>query len=428
VLSGIRKELGSPVHIAYVMSRFPHLPETFILREMAALEAIGHHLSPYPLLLQRQQVMHQDARPWLARTRTFSLGSRRLLVANLKALLETPRHTITLWYRMVWSLRRSPAFLARALYVFPQAVAASRAMLAEDIEHIHAHYATHPALFAWLIHHLTGLSYSVTVHAHDIFVNQTMLGPKLREAAFIVAISKFNRDFLAHCLGNWVLAKTQVVHCGIAPDNYHVAPAPRSDIPRPLEIVSVGSLQPYKGHRYLLAALGYLRDDGIPFRCRIAGEGEERGQLEALLTSSALEGHVTLLGACTETEVASLLATGNCYVQPSIATASGKMEGIPVAIMEALASSLPVIASELSGIPELIQAGKTGYLVPPGDAATLAETLKHVYHHPAEARALALAGRALVAEQFDLQKNARQLSSLFAMLRPASYLIEKADI
>ncbi|NIP28548.1 MAG: glycosyltransferase family 4 protein, partial [Phycisphaerae bacterium] len=110
--------------------------------------------------------------------------------------------------RMVWLLRRSPGFLARALYVFPQAVAAGRFMQAEGIEHIHAHYATHPALFAWLIHHLTGLNYSVTVHAHDIFVNQTMLGPKLRDAEFVVAISDFNRDFLARCLGSWVLEKT----------------------------------------------------------------------------------------------------------------------------------------------------------------------------------------------------------------------------
>lgn len=135
-----------------------------------------------------------------------------------------------------------------------------------------------------------------------------------------------------------------------------------------------------------------------------------------------------LLGACTESEVASLLATGNCYVQPSVPTANGKMEGVPVAIMEALASGLPVIASELSGIPELIQAGKTGYLAPPGDAVKLAKCLEYVYYHPAEAAALASAGRALVAEQYNLQKNASRLSSLFAMNRPSLHPAEKAAI
>ncbi len=390
------------------------------------MEALGHHLSLYPLLRQGQEVFHKDTKLWLGRTRNLSPGSRELIAANVQSLHESPRRIFNLWRRMVWLLRRSPGFLARALYVFPQAVAAGRFMQAEGIEHIHAHYATHPALFAWLIHHLTGLNYSVTVHAHDIFVNQTMLGPKLRDAEFVVAISDFNRDFLARCLGSWVLEKTHVVHCGIKPENYLEAPLPGLDSPQPLDIINVGSLQPYKGHRYLLEALGRLREDGIPFRCRIAGEGEERSRLETILSAKELEGHVTFLGACTESEVASLLTTGNCYVQPSVTTASGKMEGIPVAIMEALASGLPVIASELSGIPELIQAGKTGYLAPPGDAVTLAECLKHVYHHPAEASALASAGRALVAEQFNLQKNARRLSSLFTMIRPASDLAEKA--
>lgn len=400
------------MRVAYVMSRFPHLPETFILREMVALEAQGHQLSLYPLLVQQQPVIHPEARPWLARA--FSLSAAQLVAANVRALARNPRSLPALWLEMVRELRRSPGNLLRALYIFPRAVAAAQAMRAEGIEHIHAHYATHPALFAWLVSRMTGIRYSVTVHAHDIFVDQTMLGRKLGDAAFVVAISQYNRDFLARRLGPWILDRTHLVHCGVLPERYASTPATHPAASRRLELLSIGSLQPYKGQRYLLQALARLRDLGVPFHCRIAGEGEERPQLEALRAALGLDGRVELAGACTEEQVAALLARANCYVQPSVVAPSGKMEGIPVALMEALAAGLPVIASDLSGIPELVQPGRTGYLVPPADSAALADCLAHVHRRPEEAAALAAAGRELVVNCFNIRTNARRLAGLFS--------------
>jgi glycosyltransferase involved in cell wall biosynthesis len=170
----------------------------------------------------------------------------------------------------------------------------------------------------------------------------------------------------------------------------------------------------------LIEALARLRELDVPFRCRIIGEGAERPRLEALIAHHRLESAVHLLGARTESEVAELLATANGYVQPSVRTPSGKMEGIPVALMEALASGLPVVAADLSGIPELVQPGRTGYLFPPGDADALARRLAHLYRHPAEAAALAGAGRGLVHEAFNLRPNARRLTGLFATVGQAA--------
>jgi colanic acid/amylovoran biosynthesis glycosyltransferase len=406
--------------IAYMMSRFPHLPETFILREMSALEAQGWDVALYPLLVQEEAVVHPEAKRWLPRAHRFELS--RVVAANLKALRQKPRQYFKLLARLVWENRSSPGFLARALIVFPYAIEAADMMTQQKIAHIHAHYATHPALAAWLIHRLTDIPYSVTVHAHDIFVNRTMLPTKLKDAAFVVAISQYNRDFLSRVVGPWTSDKTHVIHCGIEPAHYRVSRRSKpnnsqlSSLPyrkEPLEIISIGSLQAYKGQQYLVAACSMLYEKRIPFCCRIVGDGEERVRLENQIKQLGLEDHVVLLGAKTEAEVAELLAMANCYVQPSIVTPSGKMEGIPVALMEALAAELPVIASDLSGIPELVRPGETGYLVPAGNATALADALAQVYHHPEVGRALARAGRERVLAEFELQNNVQKLATLF---------------
>ncbi len=399
--------------IAYVMSRFPHLPETFILREMNELERQGWQIALYPLVRQEQAVIHEEAKPWLNRVRYEPFVSRRILTGNGQALLRQPATYLPLWAKMTHENRTNPNLLLRALALFPKAVIAAADMQAAGITHIHAHYATHPALFAWLIHQLTDISYSVTVHAHDIFVRTAMLETKLRAASFVAAISEFNRNYLAQTVGSWVRDMTYIVRCGITPAQYRSRPRPRQP-DEPLDIIHVGSLQPYKGQAYLIEACALLRAQGLPFRCRIIGGGEEHKRLQTLVEALNLRPQVQLLGPLPQEQVAALLPTANCYVQPSVVTPSGKMEGIPVALMEALACRLPVVATALSGVPELVQPGVTGLLVPPSDAAALGEALATVYTTPEASFARAAAGHALVLQQFHLQKNVRLLSDLLA--------------
>lgn len=397
--------------IAYIMSRFPHLPETFILREMTELERQGHQVALYPLLVQKQSLVHDEARPWLARARRLPFLSIPVMAANGRSMWRRPLNYPALWARVLAENVSSPNLLIRAMALLPKAFYAAQAMQQEGVTHVHAHYATHPALVAWLIHRLTGIRYSVTVHAHDIFVRTAMLSPKLREATFVVAISEYNREYLARLIGPWIKEKTHVVHCGITPAHYR--PRPVAGRRALLDIIHVGSLQPYKGQRYLIEACAHLREQGVPFRCRIVGGGEEEVNLRRLIAARDLQSTVELLGPLSQAEVARLLPTANCYVQPSIVTPSGKMEGIPVALMEAMACRLPVVATKLSGVPELVRAGETGYLVPPADSAALATALTTVYTRPEQAEAMATAGRELVLREFELQDNVRQLVDLF---------------
>ena len=388
------------------------MPETFILREMNAMAELGWPISLYPLILQEQAVVHPEAQSWLEKANHLPFFSWGVMKANGRYLFKNPLRFLTIWMRTVKENLQSPNLFLRALALLPKAAYAAQLMQEEGISHIHAHYATHPALVAWIIHQLTGIPYSITVHAHDIFVRTAMLKTKLQGAAFIAAISQFNREYLANLVGDWVVDKIHIVHCGIIPQNYPI----RLNVlesGQPIEIITIGSLQPYKGQIHLVEACAHLKKWGVPFHCRIIGEGEERPNLEKLISAHQLQDQVKLLGAKTQEEVASLLPTAHCYIQPSIITPSGKMEGIPVSIMEAMACELPVVATQLSGVPELVRPNETGYLVPPADSVTLASTIAQVHGNYESAKQLAINGRYLILQEFELTDNANRLSHLF---------------
>jgi colanic acid/amylovoran biosynthesis glycosyltransferase len=408
--------------IAYIVSRFPHLPETFILREMISLEQLGWQIELYPLVIQQQELIHHEARPWLARSHTVPWVSLDLLKSNTARLIRRPRQYLSLFWRTLRENFHSPKFLVRALLLFPRAVWMADRFKADGIRHIHAHYATHPALVAWLINQLTGISYSITVHAHDIFVEKPMLETKLQDSVFVSSISEFNRKYLADMFGPWVQEKTQIVRCGIDPAYYGNEKSRNAGRTSRLEIISIGSLQPYKGQIYLVKACIELQKRGIPFRCRIVGGGELRSMLERAIRENQLEDLVELMGPRTQDEVSRLLQTANCYVQPSIVTASGKMEGIPVALMEAMVSLIPVVATSISGIPELVRNGDTGWLVPPENVEALADALSQIYRDPTEAHKRARSGKKWVLDEFELFSNAKRLSSLFAQYSMLSAL------
>ena len=399
--------------IAYIVSRFPHLPEVFILREMEALKAMGRQIELYPLICQKQSVIHKEAAPWIKQAHRIPFLSLGIIKANIRTLNRTPGLYLSTLTRALWENCISLRALIKTMVLIPKSFYMAVLIKDQGIGHIHAHFATHPALTAWIIHRMTGISYSITVHAHDIFAHKAMLETKINEAAFIAAISNFNRNYLAEKIGDRIRHKIAVVRCGITPEHYEQPIKIRQPGQR-FKLICTGSLQPYKGQKDLIKACAMLRDNGLDFCCRIIGEGEERPSLEKLITSLHLDDHVMLLGAKTQNEVAALLKTAHCYVQPSIIMPSGKMEGIPVALMEAMATGLPVVATSISGIPELVRNEETGYTLAPGDPRQLAACIKQVHRHPDQAVKRAQKARQLVLDEFNIEKNAQRLSHLFS--------------
>ncbi|HET9776023.1 MAG TPA: glycosyltransferase [Gemmatimonadaceae bacterium] len=395
--------------ISYLMSRFPKVSETFILYELLELERQGVRVEVFPLLRQHDEVVHAEAEPVVQRTHYAQLLSRRVLAAQYYWLRRRPRAYAGAWWSVLRGSVGSPKFLARTLVVVPLAAHFAREMQSLGIGHLHAHYATHPALAAYVVHRLTRLPYSFTAHAHDIYVDQTMLIPKVADASFVVAISEFNRRLLLELCPE-AESKISVIHCGVDAEFFQpLARQPGTDT---FTVLCVASLEEYKGQRYLLEACSRLRAQGVGFRCLLVGAGEDRAGLERTIAARGLEDCVVLLGAQPRDQVSSLMAQADVVVLPSITTRTGKMEGIPVALMEALATGRPVVATNISGIPELIEHGRTGLLVPERDADALADALVLLYHDRALGERLASAGREKVLAEFNLRKSAAALHAL----------------
>ncbi len=383
--------------IAYAVSRFPTDSETFVVREMNAL-ADRHEdveLGLMSLFPSPAAFLHPSAERWMPELHRPTAGEA--VRASLGWIVRRPIACVRAVGAVVAGAWRSPRLLGRSLATLPIAAAHARRIAQRgDVDHVHAHFAAYPTLAAWAIRRLTGTPYSFTAHAYDLFLDQSLLRMKLAEADFAVAISEFNRRFLAD-YASTPATPVHVIHCGVDPDQYEFAPRP---IPSAGEITAacVATFEEKKGHAVLLEALATSPDLGR-LRLELVGDGPLRGELERLTEELGLSSRVTFHGSLTEAEVAAVLGRADIFVLPSIIAPDGQMEGLPVALMEALAAGLITVSTRQSGIPELIRDGETGYLAEPGDPADLARALERAIAGGVDPAA----GRRLVEAEFDIR-------------------------
>jgi colanic acid/amylovoran biosynthesis glycosyltransferase len=400
-----------PLTVAYVMSRFPKVTETFILREVLALEAQGHRVELYPLVRQREPVVHPEAAPLVERAHYLPFLSLAILRSNWWYLRRRP----AVYLGTLWSVLRgtwpSPNFVVGAIGIFPKVVHASRAMVAEGVQHVHCHFATHPAVAGYVVSRLTGLPFSFTAHGSDLHVDRRMLAEKVDEAAFVVPVSGFNAQVIVEECGEAVRPKLAVVHCGVDSELFRRRPSRQR--PGPFTVVCVGTLHEVKGQGYLVDACRHLVDAGVDVRAVLVGTGPDEAALRAQAARLGLADRFELVGGRTQAQVIELLQHADVLVAPSVPTRQGKREGIPVVLMEAMSCGVPVVASDLSGIPELVEDGVSGLLVPPRDAVALAVALRSLHDDPGLASRLGDGGREKVRRDFDVHASAAHLASLF---------------
>jgi glycosyltransferase involved in cell wall biosynthesis len=413
-----RRELGhvaqagasTQLKVAYIMSRFPKLSETFVLYEMLALQQQGVPVEVFPLMSERGSVMHHEASQFVERAHYQPVLSGPILKAQWRYLRRSPRAALGVWDEVFRGTLGSTNYMVGGLGILPKAARFADEMVKMGVNHIHAHFANHPTVAALAIHRLTGIPFSFTVHAHDLYVDQHMLEQKVRAAAFVVAISQYNKEFIVRHCGEDVRDKIHVVHCGV--DTRLFQPRQKEPGSGPFTIVCVGALEEKKGQAYLIEACRLLRERGLDFVCHLIGQGQARAELERQVQQSGLTGLVRLAGGQPRDEVARMLGLADVVALPSIVTKSGKMEGIPVALMEPLACEVPVVSTRISGIPELVEDGVTGLLVPPQDAVALADALERLARDPELGRRMGRAGRQKVLREFDLLENTARLSQL----------------
>jgi colanic acid/amylovoran biosynthesis glycosyltransferase len=401
----------STARIAYFVSRFPVTTETFIVRE---LDEIAHRpdveAEIYSLFPAPPGAVHRLCDRWLERVHRS--GPSKALRGLAWCLMRHPLRTTTAAAQIVWDHRRRPALIGRCLIAFAAAAAHVPAVRRARTTHVHAHFATYPAMAAWLCHRLLGIPFSFTVHAHDIYVHQLGLRRRIDEAEFVVAISQYNRR-LVEQLGRGS-TPVHVIHCGVDVTDYDYEPR-TPPLDGEVRALCVASLEEKKGHRFLFAALA----SGIPGLERIhldlIGSGKLTEELEAFAWRLGIAGRVRFLGSRPEHEVAQALREADLFVLPSVLDGNGDMEGIPVALMEAMASGVPVISSRLSGIPELVRDGETGLLAEPCDVEGIARAIARTIDDPDETGLRVEAARDLVERDFELRKNSARLARLLGV-------------
>jgi glycosyltransferase involved in cell wall biosynthesis len=272
--------------------------------------------------------------------------------------------------------------------------------------HLHAHFEI-PTDTVWVMHRLANFSYSFTVHT-DEGITVPSLSRNARAARFIATPSHYTEAGLRQRVGTGV--PVVVIRAAIPADEYTFRPR-RISSSGAVRALCVAGLEAYKGHAVLLRALS--ADDGLQrITVDLVGDGPLRGSLETLTQELGLTGRVRFHGARTEDEVRSILADADLFVLPSIVGKEGRYDNVPVALMEAMASGVPVVASRLAGIPELVVEGITGSLARPGDVEDLRRTLRRVLSSGSELLRMAERARAAVEQEFDLPANAGRLGAL----------------
>jgi colanic acid/amylovoran biosynthesis glycosyltransferase len=399
--------------LAYMMSRFPKISETFILYEILEQERLGHQVEVYPLLREHQPVTHPEAERLVERAHFHPFISLPILWANVYFMLRQPVTYLKTLFEVLSGTFGSLNFFAGALAYFPKSVGFAYEMQKQGIEHIHAHFCNHPAVAALIIHRLTGIPFSFTAHGSDLHKDKRMLDKKVAAAAFAVTVSNFNKGEMLKACGERLRDKIHVIRCGIDPEVFLPA-AEQKNGTTLFRIICVGSFEEVKGHKYLVEACRRLRQAGIDFVCDLIGDGPVRERVTKQIAELDLQDKVIIHGSLKRQKVAEMMRAADVKVLASVPTAEGKREGVPVVIMEAMATCLPVISTQLSGIPELVDDGRTGILVPPGDAEGLFVALQKLYENPGLRQSLGRAGREKVLREFNLKLNAASLAKLFA--------------
>lgn len=400
--------------VAYVVSRFPRLTETFIVSEVAAALRAGADVHLHPLHRERTSVVQPAAAALADRVHHVPLLAPRVLWSQVTTLATQPcayTRVLGALIRHNWGSRR---FLVGALASFPLAVHLASHFRRSGVDHVHAHFASHPAAVAYVVHRLTGIPYSFTAHGSDLHRDRHMLAEKVRQASFVVAVSEYNRQVIIRECGDEVADRVVVVRCGIDPEAFPAQVRPLRRPGDPIEVCCVGTLHEVKGQSHLMAACQEVRSEGIDVRLTFVGGGPDRAALTEMVRGHGLDDVVRFTGPLTQPAVLAELRRADVLAAPSVPSADGRREGLPVVILEAMTVGVPVVASRLSGIPEVVVDGETGLLADPGDVRGLAHALTALAASPELADRLSRAAHLAVARDFDVDASARALVARFA--------------
>lgn len=389
-----------PPAIAYLTARYPCLSTTFVTREIDALRARGTQIETFSIRQPTAEDLLTEAdRENAAATFTvIPAAPASLVAAHVRALRRSPVRYVRTLGR---ALRMSAGGVRNAtwqLMYFGEAIYLWAELERRGLRHVHAHLANVAAGVALLTAHFggTGWSWSFTMHGPTEFddVSRYALADKVRSASFVACIGDYCRSQLMKLVEPEHWDKLSIVRCGVDVSRFALVERER-DGDAPLSILCIGRLVPDKGQSVLLDALA--RMNGTQARLTLVGDGPSRADLERRTGQLGLSERVTFTGSVGQDQIPDLYADADVFCLPSFA------EGIPVVLMEAMATGLPVVTTRIMGIPELVRDGESGVLVGPGRADVLAEALCALAGDAERRRAMGRAGRAHVEALFRIE-------------------------
>jgi glycosyltransferase involved in cell wall biosynthesis len=405
------------MRIAYICSRYPSISHVFILREVLALRRRGAQIDTFTVRRAGDdQLLSEVDREEDARTFTIvPPDPGELVLAHATALATRPRRYLSALRRAIELRGPGPRALLWQIFYFGEAALVWRECRRRGIRHIHAHHANVGSDVALLASHIGGpdWSWSFTMHGSTEFfdVREHRLPQKVELARFVVCVSSHGRSQLMTHVATSHWEKLRVVHCGV--DVTRFEPVERTHARTLPEILTVGRVVPVKGQSLLVESVAALRERGVDATLTIVGDGPELPALRALAERRGVSERVRFAGAVGQDEIRAYYERADVFALPSFA------EGLPVVLIEAMATGLPVVASRITGIPELVEEGESGLLVVPGDGDDLTDALERLLRAAPERRiAMGRAGREKVVAEFDLELTADHLLELYRELIP----------
>ena len=402
------------MNIAYLLPTYPMPSMTFIRREIAALEAQGIRVRRFAArrfaggLTDAADLTEQERTTYILDTGPWGLA--RALIADA---VNRPRRWLAAAVAAIRLGRRSERGLIWHLIYLAEACLLRHWLAGCGVDHLHVHFGTNAASVALLCRMLGGPPYSITIHGPEDFdaPRQLSLHDKVHHAAFVAAISHFTRSQLYRWAAPADWRKIHVIRCGL--DEVFFSPA-STPVPEQARLVTIGRLCEQKGHLLLIEAAAQLHAHDVAFELIIVGDGPLRGELERLIDQFGLENHVSITGFLDNHGVRREIEAARALVMSSFA------EGLPVVIMEAMALARPVISTYVAGIPELVEPGRNGWLVPAGAVEPLVAAMTAALTaRTADLDAMGLAGAARVAAQHNVSIEVKKLADLFADPDPA---------
>ena len=395
------------LNIAYLINQYPKVSHSFIRREIQAIESSGILVRRYAIRSCRAELVDEADQKEGTLTRTvLENGAAPLLKSVAKAIFTRPKQIVQALNLAVKLGRRSDRGVLRHLIYLAEACLLNDWFAEDGIQHIHAHFGTNSTTVALLCAALGGPTYSFTIHGPEEFdtIQALSIVEKVQRSSFVATVSSFGRSQLYRWCDQSQWDKIKIIHCGV--DQSFLTEA--TPIPTEPRIVCVGRLCEAKGQLLLIQAIQPIVALGIPLKLVLVGDGSIRSQLETMIAEAGLQDHVEITGWASNERVRKEVLLARALVLPSFA------EGLPVAIMEALALHRPVISTYIAGIPELVIPEKCGWLVPSGSVTELTTAIKAAIELPTEVLAqMGQAGAERVAQQHDVAIEAKKLADLF---------------